>query len=55
MKFYARVRNLIMFAAMVMFIYQTAQAVIHYKESPTVIVNSEIEFSKEFIPRYEIQ
>ena len=40
-----------MFAALVMFIYQTVQAVIHYIESPTVIINSETEFSDEFKPK----
>jgi hypothetical protein len=51
MKIITHARNVIIFAAMVMFIYQTVQAVIRYIESPTVIVNSETVFSDEFKPR----
>ena len=51
MKFFTHVRSVLIFAALVMFIYQTVQAIMRYVESPTVIVNSETKFSDEFKPR----
>ena len=51
MKVFNQLRSLLIFAAVVMFIYQTVQAVLRYVESPTVIFNSETKFNDEFKPR----
>lgn len=46
-----KIRSLLLLAALILFIYQTTLAIIHYIESPTVIVNSETELNEDLLPR----
>ena len=51
MEIIKKIRSVLLLAALILFIYQTTLAIIHYIESPTVIVNSETEVNENLLPR----